>query len=207
MGSHSVSAEHLHHVLDYDKYEHGLTQSDLNGKDKMNFPSVIRMTDERVLKVLRRQRDADGTEMFLSLLRDFLDAFLASDLTPLERIFLSWRVLFFMRIWREWCLQEALSLEENFITAACFMCFELNAHALLKILRRMRGQGLGLKCFIPELFGSQACETIFRLARSISSTFATVVNFDLLEFLRRLRRIELQGHISNELKVDFVFPR
>lgn len=206
MGSFSVSVEHLHYVVDQDKFDHGLTRSDLDGRDKMNFPSVVRMTEDRALQVLRRQSDATATEMFLRITRDILDAFLAEDLSAFDRIFLSWRALFFLRIWREWCLEEGLVLADSFVTSTCFLCFELNGHAMIKIIRRLRDEGLP-ELFIPELFSSQACEKFFRAARSLCATFATVVNFDLLEFLRRLRRIELQGQIVTQLSGDFVFPR
>ncbi|CAA3032908.1 Hypothetical predicted protein [Olea europaea subsp. europaea] len=128
MGRFSVSSTHLHHVIDNSsKFDHGLTKTDLDGLDKINFPSVLKMTDERVLNILRKQPDADGTETFLRIRRDVLDAFLKEDLSPEDRIFLMFR--------------DA-------------------------------GKG---DLLVPDLFESQPSERIFRAARSLTTTEATVI--------------------------------
>ena len=46
--------------------------------------------------------------------------------------------------------------------------------------------------FLPWMFGSQSCEKIFRAARSMTTTFSTVINFSLLGLLRRLNRLHIQ---------------
>lgn len=53
--------------------------------------------------------------------------------------------------------------------------------------------------FLPWLYSSQPCEKLFRQARSMSSTFSTMVNFSLLETLRRLKRIQALHEISADL--------
>lgn len=42
------------------------------------------------------------------------------------------------------------------------------------------------------ILGSQSCEKNFRCARSMSSTFSTMINFDLLDLLCRLHRLHIQ---------------
>lgn len=53
--------------------------------------------------------------------------------------------------------------------------------------------------FTPWLCSSQPCEKIFRQIRSMTSTFSTVVNFNLLSILRRLNRLQILNEISTDL--------
>ncbi|CAG9771449.1 unnamed protein product [Ceutorhynchus assimilis] len=53
----------------------------------------------------------------------------------------------------------------------------------------------------------QPCEKFFRQARAMSSKFSTIVNFSLLEMLRRLKRIQALQEISADLGMKFTFPR
>lgn len=209
MGQYVVSQTHLHHVLkdkSITKLDHGLTSTDLDGKDKQNFRAVMRMTSESVLQYIRKQEDAAATEMYLQLTRDVVDAFLDEDITAERRIFLMWRSTFFLRIWLMWLEEEGFTLDDNFITWNAFACIELNAHGLIKVVRRMRDEGTP-KLFLPVYLGSQACEGFFRAARSETETKSTVINFSMKEFLRRRGRIEMQAMIAHELRNDFVFPR
>ncbi|KAE8742812.1 hypothetical protein FOCC_FOCC011670 [Frankliniella occidentalis] len=46
MGKHCATVAHLEHDMNtVSKLQHGLTDSDLNHTDKMNFPAVLRITD------------------------------------------------------------------------------------------------------------------------------------------------------------------
>lgn len=209
MGQYVVSLTHLQHILSdksLTKLDHGLTQSDLDGKDKQNFRAVLRMTSDSVRKYLNGQDDAAATEMYLEMTRDVVDAFLDESLTAEKRIFLMWRSCFFLRSWLLWLEDEDLTLKDNFISWNAFACIELNAHALVKAARRMRDEG-SPELFHPVYFSSQACEGFFRAARSETTTASTVVNFSMKEFLRRRGRIELQAVIANQLQDKFFFPR
>lgn len=207
MGRCQVSVTHLRSLIETcPKIEHGLTMSDLDGKDKMNFSSVLKITSDRVIKMLHHQPDAEGTEMYLIIIQHILDAFMDPDLLADDRIFLLWKVVFFLRLWRSALIEENMSLEEHFITPNAYECIEMNAHAIIHIVRRLRNDGLP-QHLIVSLMSSQPCEKIFRAARSLTSVFATVINFDLLQIMGRLRRIELQGHVIELLGTDFAFPR
>ena len=94
------------------------------------------------------------------------------------------------------------------------MCIELNAHALITFLITLRDTPSADKCFMPWFLGSQSCEKIFRAARSMSSTFSTMINFGMLGFLRRLHRMQIQigleaglipqgsrAHVVNHIKI------
>ena len=87
------------------------------------------------------------------------------------------------------------------------MCIELNAHALLSFLIMVRDHVSDDNCFFPWLLGSQCCESTFRTARSMSSTFSTMINFGVLGLLRQLHRLQIQLALQAETSKDIVFPR
>lgn len=61
--------------------------------------------------------------------------------------------------------------------------------------------------FLPLLLGSQPCEATFRQLRSMTTTSSTVINFNTLEMIHRLKKIQLQNDIMVS-SPDFIkFPR
>lgn len=210
MGTFCASVTHLEEIIQtVGKFYHGMTKPDLDCKDKMNYTSILKMTDERVLKLLRDRKlrpDSEATEMFLTITRDILDSYLDPLLLPSERVFMIVRALSFLRMWRAWLLEEGHGLEHSFITPNTFQCIELNALALIKFLKICRDRKKP-HLFIPEYLGSQTCEKIFRAIRSQTSTSVTVTNVSMKGILSRVRRIELQNRIVSTLQDDFAFPR
>ena len=87
------------------------------------------------------------------------------------------------------------------------MCIELNAHALITILMVIRNQvSSDSTTFLPWLLGSQVDGRTFRTARSMSSTFSTVLNFSILGLLCHLHRLQIQSVLqaqSEESKIKF----
>lgn len=63
--------------------------------------------------------------------------------------------------------------------------------------------------FMPDLQRSQPCETMFRQARSFSSMFSpvVVVNFNMMEFINRMNKIQLQSDIIKTYSSHIKFPR
>ncbi|KAK3911485.1 Peptide chain release factor 1 [Frankliniella fusca] len=209
MGKYCATVAHLKHIMNTtSKLQHGLTESVLNHTDKMNFDAVLRMTDERVLRLLRgpSMEQYSATEMFLTVVRDVLVSYLDEELSAEDRIFRIWRAVFFLRIWREWLLQSGHRLDQCFISTNTFQSIELNAHALIKLLRMLR-DGKHPDQFLPHLLGSQQCEQLFRALRSLTTTHATVVNFSMLKMLARVRRVELQSRVVGSVGEMFTFPR
>ena len=104
-----------------------------------------------------------------------------------------------MRHWRKWLtLHPDFTLANNFITRNAYMCIELNVHALITFLITLCDTPSADKCFMPWFLGSQSCEKIFRAARSMSSTFSTMINFGMLGFLRRLHCMQIQLSLEAE---------
>lgn len=113
-----------------------------------------------------------------------------------ERLQNIWYCVFFLRLWRGWLTQNNKNLKK-FITSNTYMCIELNAHFILLLYKKLRNCNL-LKYFYPTLFSSQACESFFRASRSMTSTFSTIVNFTVQQFINRVKRIQM----LTELKCD-----
>ena len=85
------------------------------------------------------------------------------------------------------------------------MCIELNAHAIITFLHSTKECGV---LYMPWLLGSQSCEKIFRLARSMTSTFSTIINFGMLGLLRRLQRLQMQSELQAEsCKYGVIYPQ
>lgn len=62
--------------------------------------------------------------------------------------------------------------------------------------------------FLPMLFSRQPCESTFRQLRSMTSIFWTRINFNLLELLHMIGRLELSNEIVyDKLSADVNFPR
>lgn len=211
VGNKIITVSHLKIVLDrFPKDTHGLTNSDIEPKDKMNFKAVQKICDPRVLTILKDVPESEGTVQYLVLLQRALDSFNSKSLSPTERLYNIWYVVFFLRLWRDWLSDhEMYSVEDNFITYNTYTCVELNAHALITIIERLRDTG-NEQYFLPWLFSSQTCESFFRATRSMTSTFSTIVNFSLLDILNRVKRIQFQTDVvkrcsddSNNCKINF----
>ncbi|KAL0098820.1 hypothetical protein PUN28_020765 [Cardiocondyla obscurior] len=74
--------------------------------------------------------------------------------------------------------------DKNFISSNAYTSVKLNANKLLLLI---------------EKIASQPCEKIFKQIRSMTSTYSTVVNFNLVGILRRLNRVEILNEISTDL--------
>jgi len=160
--------------------------------------------------LLQQFPDAKGTLHYLTCLQYIVDAYLDKGLSPLDRIYKAWYPIFFIRYWHKWVLQSKKhTIRNNFITYNAQTCVELNGHSLVLLLLMLRDKiPNGNKHFLPWLLGSQACEQTFRAARSMTSTFSTVINFSTLGLLQRLHRLQIQLQLKSETReTDIVYPR
>ena len=182
----------------YGKDVHGMRERDINHKDRQNFDAVLHLTSESVLKLLSEIPSAKGTKAYLLVIKSVTDSFIDKSLDPISRLEKSWFAVFFVRYWRWWVLHTpSYSLGSNFITTNAYVCIELNAHALIIYLLSCRDSHTS-EVFLPWKLGSQPCEKVFRAARSMTSTFSTVINFGMLGLLRRLHRLHTQLTLESE---------
>lgn len=208
-GKHFVNMEHLFCLLNmFSKDRHMLSASTLSPTDRQNFNSVLRMCDVKVVSLLRDNiKNSQATVTFIQILRDIIDSYMDQHLKPLQRIRKLWYSLFLVRIWREWILSNKnYSLRENFFSANTFSCIELNAHSLVMIILHLK-QTNQPELFLPHLFSSQQCESIFRQLRSFTTTFSTVVNSTVKESISRISKIHLQNEIFHTTTPNFIYPR
>lgn len=158
------------------KDEHGITASDLE-KDKMNFNSSMKICSERVTSLLKEHvPGSEGTVAYLTVMRNVMEAGLNESLSPLEIIYKIWHAVFFFRYWRNWLAQNPRFNLDNFVSRNLYMCVEVIAHSIISIIIKFRDEDCP-ESLLTHLFTSQACESFFRLLRSLTTTESTVINF------------------------------
>lgn len=167
----------------------------------MNFEAIDKMSSDKVLVLLHQVENSKATLHYLKLTRSVIDAFLNKNLKVSTRIYLLWKTVFFLRLWRQWLKENHYSIQKDFITFNTYTCIELNAHALLLLIEKCKESGLPL---LPWLYSSQPCEKIFRQTRAMTSTFSTVVKFCMLDILRRLTRIQCINEINTDLSMRII---
>lgn len=170
--------------------EHGLSIGEIKLEDRMNYRIVEKLIQPRVAHALTQHVvQAEGTVLFLKLLRYTVMAFTDKELIVLQRVRRIWYAIFFLRYWRTWLIESDLRVDDSYVTRNALFCIELNGHELLQVIRYCRENDC-THAFLPTFFNSQWNENFFRKMRSMSSTFSTVVNFSVQEFLNRIKRAE-----------------
>lgn len=198
MGNRKVKIDHLQKLLKIEqKSVHKLTYQDIFPTDRMNYTSFEKIVNDCVITSLKEKvRESEATAHYLITFRDISDSFLKFDIEPLQRIFLMYRSLYFLRLWRAYIRRSPFyNLEKNFITYNLYTCVELNARALVILMKTFRDNNREEE-FLPSLFDSQTCERLFRLARSLGTTKFTRINFDLLDFIHIINRLDTQNDIA-----------
>ena len=106
MGSEVACRAHLFHVLiTFNKSKHGLTQQAIHNKDKQNYSSIALLVEQKVEACLQESMlvmETKGTIVYSSLMRNIRDCFFNKSLSPVERLYLIWKTIFFLRIWSSW---------------------------------------------------------------------------------------------------------
>lgn len=164
----------------------------------MNFDSIDKLSSKKVTNILLTNEEAKATRRVLIITRYILDAFLDKSIRVEKRIYFMWYSTLFLRLWRYWIKTTGHSLSKNFLTLNAYICIELNSHALLLAVEKCRSRN-SPEAFLPWLYSSQTCEKLFRQIRSMTSTFSTVVNFDMYEIITRLNKIQTINDITNDI--------
>lgn len=207
-GNHQITVQHLKKIIrKYPKGRHNLTEAIISPSDRMNFDSVLKICDENVISLLMAEKNCEGTVLYLRMLSNVIKCFLDLRLSHLERVRLIWFSNFVLRIWRNYIkTSKRHNTEEHFVSDNFYKCVEINSHSLVYLLLRLKDIGVD-SFFIPELIGSQQCESIFRQIRSFTSTYSTVTESSVLEIMQRMSKIELQNDIVHTKLKDYKFPR
>lgn len=208
-GNHFIRLSHLYELIaKLPKDKHQLTASTLSPVDRQNFKSVRRICDTNVTTLLRDHiKHSEGTVQYLQMIRDILDSLMDPKLSPLQRIRKIWYPLFLIRIWRKFIKSsKKYTCKDNFMSSNCYSCVELNAQAIVKCVLYLK-QINKSEYFMPWLFDSQPCESIFRQFRSFTTTYSTVINAALKESINRISKIQFQNDIEYVTSSDFIYPR
>lgn len=208
-GNYFIDWNHLNVLLEkFPKDQHQLTASVLNPIDRQNFHSVLRMSDPKVIALLKSHVEgSEATVLYLQMMKDVIDAFMNQNLKNLQRVRKMWYSLFIARIWRSYVWSsKKYTLKKNFLTSACYSCLEINAHSLIMCMMHLKTINRP-DLFLPHLFESQPCESMFRQFRSFTTTYSTVTNCTVKEAISRISKIQHQNDIIHQTSPHFLYPR
>ncbi|KAF5280410.1 hypothetical protein FQR65_LT03219 [Abscondita terminalis] len=212
IGDAVATSAHIAEIINtISKDKHLLTMSDLKGEDKMNFSSAEKMCSTKVIELLNNVPHSQGTILYLTIMNYILSASLNDTMALDERVYRYWFAVFFLRIWRSSIkTNQKLSLKENFLSTNSYVCVELNAHTLIKIILLFKSKFIENidtdMLYLPNM-SSQPCEKLFRTARSMTSTYSTMINFSIKDLSYRIGRIHTINNIISDMNAEFSFPR
>lgn len=195
MGNKNVAVNHLHALLaNVQKSVHGLTKSDICPKDRQNFSSFLKITNNRVIESLQQAiPNCEATVKYLKICNDIVSSYLDLEIPPLERMY---RSIFFLRIWRHHIIcSPHYTLQNDFITNNAYTCIEINGKSMLSLIQTFRQNNSPYFLLFP-IFDSQTCEKTFRQLRSMGTVSFTKINFSLYEIIHMIGRVELQNNIA-----------
>ena len=125
------------------KLTHELVKTDLEPKDRQNFRSCLKLSNENILIDLDDINSSQATRVYLRLLRSIVIAYVEQDTPIVERVYPSWPAVFLCRIWQtrlqlpdEKDIPRHLSdkrKDDLFITTPAHFSIDINAHSLLSI--------------------------------------------------------------------------
>lgn len=209
IGNSIVSNGHLKYLINYvSKDQHLLNYTDVQPKDRQNFPSAEKISSINTQNCLKKfVPGSEGTVMYMKIMHYATTPFLDPQMTIVERIRRMWYAVFALRIWRSWLTQtEGTTLKNNFISTNLYTSVEINAHSFIKFTVKLR-ENNEPELMLPLILSSQPCESTFRQLRSMTSTFSTVVIMPLYDMLYRIKRIQLQSDIVTACSGLLKFPR
>ena len=166
--------------------------------------SIIKLKEKHEVDKMNRF-STSGTAVYLALMHHIKECFFNKAISPATRLYLIWKVVFFMRIWRTWLECNELSESDHFITNNAYVYIELNAHMLLNLVYNVATKTFPIECLRVWTPGSQSCEQLFRLLRSMTPTFSTVVNFSMKGILEKIHKLGFMS--SSESDNSILFPR
>ncbi|KAJ8665460.1 hypothetical protein QAD02_007122 [Eretmocerus hayati] len=213
MGKYTAAVSDLEYLMQVEsKDKHKVVPSDIDPTDCMNFKSVLKICSNECIRGLEKHvPGSDATRMYLTCMKNILQAALEKDLSIEERIYKMFNPLYYLRYWREW-LEESEVHEAtlNFITQNTYECIELNAQGLLETVLGCLEAG-SFESFLPWLMGSQPCESLFRVFRSQGTVHSMIVNFTVLDSLYKLCKMRKQQSIMGfnfaAEGIKITFPR
>lgn len=206
MGNKIISINFIRQLLQDNDRRYGVCLSDLASSDAMNVKIAEKIGSERIIAGL--EENVAGSEalvVYLQIMMWIKQSYIEAETTASNRLYLSWKIVFVCRIWREFILSSKNRSLKDFISANTYNCVEINAHSMLVFLIDCREKNRE-EIFKVAKTGSQACESFFAKERSQTTTQSTITNFDMSEMLARSKRTEMI-EIAQAKATDFKFSR
>lgn len=210
-GKHLATKNHLVLVLQkFDKDVHGLNETDVDVRDKQNYPAVERLALPRVRQCLEElqagvgegvdavREDVKGTAVHLQVLANYIDIFFGQR-SLFQRIRQASFVANMLYLGTTYVrYAEGLNLKQNWLTRECLTDLLIGVHFAVNLIRLFRDKFPHLPVPLDKT-GSDCCEDIFS---GLGSEVINKHNFCLGEGLERL------AHISRteQIKVDDAAP-
>ncbi|CAF5095737.1 unnamed protein product, partial [Rotaria sp. Silwood1] len=93
----AISVNHLYDIIDnpaFTKFDHCLTKTDINPKDRQNVNSCLKITNNDLLRILSENVNTQGTFIYLQMLKMIIVAYVENATTITERKFSNLSCLF-----------------------------------------------------------------------------------------------------------------
>lgn len=198
LGNYRATRDHLVILIRlYDKKDHGLTKTDIDPNDLMNYSCIPKITKNGVITLLK-EINAEGTLAVLQLIDHIWKAFILETTPRDQRLYHAIFAAQFIRLWRQWINDEEMSIKSCVTPNVCDGV-ELNVLFLAKMILESNVSNI-------HSMSSQNCESFFRLLRSYTPMQSTVTNFSVKSFISRVHKIEYERKIMHELKDQIIFP-
>jgi len=183
----------------FDRKEHNLILSDIDPYDQMNYSCLDKITTDSVISLLRTVKNAEGTIIFLELMKAIRCAYVTSDTSVQEKLFSATWSLHFIRLWKSWLLNNNISVK-HFISSNSYECLEVNYVFLLKLIKLNKSEHI-------HYLNSQIVEGFFRKLRSFCGVEDLVVSSSIKGVLTRIQKIQTEEKIVSDLKYKYSFPK
>ncbi|CAF1670968.1 unnamed protein product [Adineta ricciae] len=192
LGSYSIDIQHLFDLIHLkNKLDHNLIRSDINPKNRQHFASCVKISSD--------------------MLRLIISPLIEKSTPTEERLYQMWTVLFTSRLWRAWIKHMKLSNENtsdnslsskqskrnSFIRIQTYWYIGANTHTSLYIILLIINNKLPIDAINTYAFKPQACENIFRTARSLSGAYLSSINFSVKSFLKRSEEVSIVNLIKD----------
>ncbi|CAF3917309.1 unnamed protein product [Rotaria magnacalcarata] len=219
IGDQAVTVDHLLQLIkSSSKASHNLVKSDVIPKDRQNYQSCEKISSEAAFNALSSVPNSRATQIYLQIIRNIRLAFISTETKYIDRIYYAWLNVFIVRFWYTWftkttkneldsILNQRNYIKQNirtstkrqyFMAHPALFSIEINSHTLVYIALLVIQCQLPEECLNVSLFNSQSCEREFRLCRSMSGPFSSIVNFTVEQFIQRVKKLSSDA--------DFLFP-
>ncbi|CAF3237241.1 unnamed protein product [Rotaria socialis] len=210
IGDQAVTVDHLLQLIKSSlKMSHNLVKSDIIPKDRQNYQSCEKISSEAAFNALTSVPSSRATQIYLQIIRNIRLAFISTETKYIDHIYYAWLNVFIVRFWYTWftkttkneldsILNQRNYIKQNirtstkrqyFMTHSALFSIEINSHTLAYIALLVIQCQLPEECLNVSLFNSQSCEREFRLCRSMSGPFSSIVNFTVEQFIQRVKKL------------------